>query len=112
MALATMIRVDTTATEGYATDRSSLTVTGDRIADNDICEGDYREQMARILKIKDRETAGRKLQEFWDAYLAHFPSGSKQWHIAQERLFAMLNGVTRGKLTDWLGYLKGNKKAA
>jgi hypothetical protein len=113
MSFSTLIRSDAApATEGYGNTRDSLTVTGARIADNEICEGDYRQQMALILKDKDRERAGKRLQQFWDAYLANFPTGGKEWHAGQDRLFAMLNGVTRGKLTAWLGYLTPAKKAA
>ncbi len=112
MALASMIRVDTNATAGYATDRSSLTVTGDRIAENDICEGDYRATMSKILKGKDTEKAGQQLMAFWEAYLSHFPSGSAQWHAGQERLYTMLNSVTMGKITKWLPYFRKMKKAA
>jgi hypothetical protein len=113
MQVSTLIRSDRTETDGYGSaGQNSLTQTIDRIADNDICEGDYRAKMEEILQGKDKEQAKIRLARFWDWYLSHFESGSKEWHIAQERLFAMLNGVTRGKIWYWLKCVTRKEVAA
>ncbi len=105
MAFASMLRADPTHTEGYGNTRDSLAASQDRYDDNEICEGDFKATLTRILSDKDRKRAGQQLNRFWAKYLSHFKSGSAQWHAGQNRLFAMLSSVTCGKIENWLGYL-------
>ncbi len=117
MAFACMIRSNAApATEGYGNTRDSLAITGDRIDDNDVCEGDFVKYLKDTLKAtgkdKDLERAGRLVGEFWAKYMAHFASGTPNYYAAQNRLYSILSRATVGKIQDWLGFYAALQRAA
>jgi hypothetical protein len=117
MSFACMIRSNAApATEGYGNTRDSIAITGDRIDDNEICEGDFVKYLKETLKNtrteQDFERAGRLVGEFWAKYMTCFASGTPNYYAAINRLYSILSRATTGPIDKWLGFYAAMQRAA